>query len=73
MHFAQALGAQDGVSINVFGAGSYANGDYESAMVVCEYNTVNNIWKQITRPNHAPARRNAVFQVTQAGSTYIWG
>ncbi|GAA5804278.1 hypothetical protein HPULCUR_009765 [Helicostylum pulchrum] len=73
MHFAQALGAQDGVSINVFGAGSYANGDYESTMVVCEYNTVNNIWKQITRPNHAAARRNAAFQVTQAGSTYIWG
>jgi hypothetical protein len=74
MHFAQALHSYDGVSINVFGAGSDINGIYESTMALCQFNTQTNSWKQIIRPNNAPpARRNAAFEITQTGLTFIWG
>lgn len=74
MHFAQAIRDDDGVSINIFGAGSDVNGNYLSAMTLCQFNTQTSSWKQINRPNNAPpARRNAAFEITQSGLTVIWG
>lgn len=73
MRFAQAYPSVDGVSVNIFGVGTDTYGSYEPYMTLCEYNTQTNVLRQIKRPNHAPARRNAAFEVNQSGTTYIWG
>lgn len=74
MHFATALPDADGVSVNVFGAGSNVNGVYESTMTICQYNTQSNTWKQVISPINAPlARRNAAFEFTHTNLTFIFG
>lgn len=76
MHFAQAHPAPDGVSVNIFGSGSghEQTAEYEKSMTLCEFNTINNNWKQIIRSSSgAIPRRNAAFAVSQTGTTYIWG
>ncbi|KAI7902566.1 uncharacterized protein BX663DRAFT_509686 [Cokeromyces recurvatus] len=73
MHFAQALPDADGISINIFGAGSI-NGIYESSMTICQYNTQTDTWKQITDMRNVPlARRNAAYEVTRSNLTVIFG
>ncbi|KAL0144136.1 hypothetical protein V8B55DRAFT_1433443 [Mucor lusitanicus] len=74
MHFATALPDADGVSVNVFGAGSNVNGVYESTMTICQYNTQSSSWKQIISPVNAPlARRNAAYEFTHTNLTFIFG
>jgi hypothetical protein len=73
MHFAQAMRSYDGVNINVFGAGSDINGIYAPTTTLCQFNTQTNSWKEIKPNNAPPARRNAAFEVTQSGLTFIWG
>ncbi|GAN02210.1 hypothetical protein MAM1_0018c01651 [Mucor ambiguus] len=74
MHFATALPDADGVSVNVFGAGSNVNGVYESTMTICQYNTKSSSWKQIISPVNAPlARRNAAYEFTHTNLTFIFG
>lgn len=72
MHFAQALPDADGVSINIFGAGS-TNNVYETSMVICQYNTVSKTWGQISPTNAPDARRNAAFEVSRSNLTYVYG
>ncbi|CAO0797601.1 unnamed protein product [Mucor circinelloides] len=74
MHFATALPSADGVSVNIFGAGSNVNGVYEPTMTICQYNTQSNSWKQIISPVNAPlARRNAAYEFTHTNLTFIFG
>lgn len=72
MHFVQALPAADGVSINVFGAGS-TNNVYESSMTICQYNTITKSWKELSPGNAPDARRNAAFEVSRSNLTYVYG
>lgn len=39
MHFAQAMPDKDGLSVNIFGAGSDINGNYLPSMALCQFNT----------------------------------
>ncbi|CEP16504.1 hypothetical protein [Parasitella parasitica] len=72
IHFATAMIDADGVSVNIFGAGSNINGVFESTMTTCQYNTQSNSWKQIITPINAPlARRNAAFENTHTNLTYV--
>ncbi|KAI8327776.1 hypothetical protein EDC96DRAFT_531355 [Choanephora cucurbitarum] len=74
MHFAQALPSADGVSINIFGAGSDLNGSYESTMTVCQFNTETHAWKQIQSSGNLPlARRNAAIEFTNSNLTWFFG
>ncbi|KAI8059915.1 uncharacterized protein B0P05DRAFT_574791 [Gilbertella persicaria] len=74
MHFAQALPSADGVSVDLFGAGSDVNGSYESSMTLCQYNTETNTWKRILNSgNVPPARRNAAFEFTSSNLTFVFG
>ena len=74
MHFAQALPSADGVSINIFGAGSDLNGSYESTMTVCQFNTETHAWKQIQSSGNLPlARRNAALEFTNSNLTWFFG
>lgn len=73
MHFAQAMPSSGGVNINIFGAGSDISGTYESTMTLCQLNTQTKTWKEIKPNNAPPARRNAAFEITQSGLTFIWG
>ncbi|KAI8350853.1 hypothetical protein BD560DRAFT_409507 [Blakeslea trispora] len=74
MHFAQALPSADGVSINIFGAGSDLNGSYESSMTVCQFNTETKAWKQLQNTGSLPlARRNAALEFTSSNLTWFFG
>lgn len=73
MRFAQAYPSHDGVSVNIFGVGVDINGVFEQSMALCEFNTQTNTFRQIKMKNSFPARRNAAFEVSDLGTTYIWG
>ncbi|CAO3655579.1 unnamed protein product [Mucor hiemalis] len=74
MHFAQAMPDKDGLSVNIFGAGSDISGNYLPSTALCQFNTKTSSWKQIIRTdNTPPARRNAALETTQSGLTVIWG
>jgi hypothetical protein len=72
MHFAQALPDADGVSINIFGAGS-VNNVYSPTMTICQYNTITKSWGQLNPANAPIARRNAAFEVSRSNLTYVYG
>lgn len=73
MRFAQAFPSPDGVSVNIFGVGTDINGVFEQYLALCEFNTQTGVFRQIKRQNRAPARRNAAFEVSESGTTFIWG
>jgi hypothetical protein len=74
MHFAQAFLGADGVSVNIFGAGSDINNVYEPTMTICQYNTKTDTWKEIKPSNGALARRNAAIEFSPySNMTYFFG
>lgn len=74
MHFAQAYPSADGVSINVFGAGSDTNSVYEENMTICQYNTKTDTWKRIMYENPQVARRNAAMEYSASSNlTFFFG
>jgi hypothetical protein len=73
IHFAQAEPDYDGMSVNIFGAGSYSNGTYSPTMSACQFNTSTQSWSELVKPNAPVGRRNAAFETTTTGQTIIWG
>jgi hypothetical protein len=74
MHYAQAFLSSDGVSINIFGAGSDTSGAYERFMTICQYNTKTETWRQVKPGNGVLARRNAAIEFsTRTNMTYFFG